>query len=147
LSLAEESKALFLVLYNDDTLKSLLLIPTADKTNMAKVRDTYIVQSYGSDDIVTNESCKIIYHDISLTETNNDYCKLDGIVFEIYVKGASEYSGLDRRQFLIAGRLNYLLSRKYVGSLKFKPIDKGELYCSTQNYKRYFVKYRYKRIY
>jgi len=151
LSLASDRKALFLKLYGDSQLKTLMKIPTADLTNMAKIRDTYITHTYGSDTIITDVSCRILYRNVPLSETSNPFVKWDGIIFEIFVKSADEYNvttnALDRRQEMIADRLYGLLARQYVGDLKFEPIDKGDLYCSTPNYKRYFVLYKYKRIY
>lgn len=151
MSLTSERKQIFLTLYNDTTLKNLLKIPATEKTNIAKVRDKYITNNFGSDTIIVEESCRIIYHNVPLTETQNQFVKWDGIIFEIFVKNADEYNAttnaLDRRQELIADRLIELLSRKYVGSLKFEPKDKGDLYSATQGYKRYFVKFAYKRIF
>ncbi|MFA5300839.1 MAG: hypothetical protein WC389_21825 [Lutibacter sp.] len=137
-------------LFNDTTLKDLMLIPTVDKTNLAKVRDTYIVETNGSDAIVTTENAKIMYYNVPLTDTNNQYCKWDGMIFKIFVKSSQEYTltnGLDKRQLAIADRLNEILSRQYVADWKWHPVDKGSLFCGTSGYKLYFVRYAYKRIY
>lgn len=150
MSLVLEGRTLFLILYSDTTLKDLMLIPTVDKTNMAKVRDTYIVDTNGSDAIVVSENSKIMYYNVPLTGTNNQFCKWDGMIFKIFVKSSQEYTlinGLDKRQLAIADRLNEILGRQYVGSLKFEPVDKGSLFCGTLGYKLYFVRYEYKRIY
>jgi hypothetical protein len=147
LSLVYDAKQLFLKLYNDSILKDLMLIPVVDKTDMTKVRDMYIVDTNGSDAIVTTENCKIMYYNVPLTETNNPYCKWDGMIFKIFVKSSVEYNGLEKRQLLIADRLNTILGRQYVGNWKWIPVDKGSLFCSIPSYKLYFVRYDYKRIY
>jgi hypothetical protein len=150
LSLTLESRTLALKLFNDSILKDLMLIPAADKNNLAKVRDTYIVETNGSDAIVTTENAKIMYYNVPLTDTNNQYCKWDGMIFKIFVKSSQEYTlanGLDKRQLAIADRLNAILGRQYVGDWKFEPVDKGSLYCGTNGYKLYFVRFAYKRIY
>lgn len=151
MSLASERKELFLTLYRDETLKTLLKIPSVDINNMAKVRDTYITHSYGSDTIITDVACRILYRNVPLSETRNQFVRWDGIIFEIFVRNSDEYNvttnALDRRQEMIADRLLKLLGRQYVGAWKFEPIDKGDLYCSTSGYKRYFILFRYKRIF
>jgi hypothetical protein len=150
-SLASERKELFLTLYNDAQLKTLMKIPAVDINNMAKVRDTYITHAYGSDTIILSESCRILYRNVPLSATNNQFVKWDGIIFEIFVKDSDQYNvttnALDRRQEMIADRLLALLGRQYVGDLKFEPVDKGDLYCATSGYKRYFVLFKYKRIF
>ena len=152
MSLASDRKTLFLLLYNDTELKSLLKIPSVDINNMAKIRDIYITNSYGSDTIINEDvSCRILYRNVPLSETRNQFVKWDGIIFEIFVRNSDEYNvttnALDRRQEMIADRLLKLLGRQYVGAWKFEPIDKGDLYCSTSGYKRYFILFRYKRIF
>lgn len=150
MSLVLEGRELALKLYQDTTLKDLMLIPTAEKNNLAKVRDTYIVDANGSDAIVTTENCKIMYYNVSLTGTNNQFVKWDGMIFKIFVKNSQEYTltnGLDKRQLAIADRLNEILGRQYVGDWKFEPVDKGSLFCGTSGYKLYFVRFAYKRIY
>jgi hypothetical protein len=150
LSLVLESRELALKLYQDTILKDLMLIPITDKNNLAKVRDTYIVDTNGSDAVVTNENCKIMYYNVPLTGTNNQYCKWDGMIFKIFVKSSQEYTlinGLDKRQLAIADRLNVILGRQYVGDWKWIPVDKGSLFCGTSGYKLYFVRYEFKRIY
>ena len=151
MSLATDRKAIFLKLFQDDTLKTLMKIPTVDKNNLGKVRDLYITHSYGSDTIITNLNCRILFRNVPLTGTNNQYVKWDGIIFEIFVKNSEEYTvesdGLIRRQEAIADRLYELLARQYVASMKFEPVDRGDLYCGTEGYKRYFVKFTYKRIF
>ncbi len=152
MSLASERKELFLTLYRDAELKTLLKIPTADLNNMAKVRDIYITHSYGSDTIINEDvSCRILYRNVPLSATNNPFVKWDGIIFEIFVKDSDQYNAttnaLDRRQEMIADKLIKLLGRQYVGSLKFEQMDKGDLYCSTPSFKRYFVLFKFKRIF
>lgn len=150
MGLTFESRQLFLKLYNDTTLKDLMLIPAIEKNDMAKVRDTYIIDTNGSDAIVTTENCKIMYYNVPLTGTNNSHCKLDGMIFKIFVKSSQEYTlanGLDKRQLAIADRLNVILGRQYVGDWKFNPVDKGSLFCGTSGYKLYFVRYENLRVY
>jgi hypothetical protein len=147
MGLALNNKNLILELYNDDELKELMLIPEADRRNIAKIRDVYISTAFGSDTIITTEPCRILYRNISLAETNNINVKRDNIVFEIYVKASNSYIGLEKRDELIAERLYQILARKYVGDLKFEPEDKGQLYCSEAGYSRYFIKFWYKTIF
>lgn len=141
------SKELMAILFNDDKLKTLLLIPPDDKNNRMTVTKKYIIPSYGTDVVTTTEKCRIIFRNVPAGTTNNQYCRVNTVLFEIFVEVTNEYIGFDRRQMLIADRLRELLSGKYVGAWKYKAIDEGELFCGTANYRRYFIRFEHKMVY
>jgi hypothetical protein len=146
---SQDSGVLFKTLYDDTELKNLMLIPDTMKNNLAEIRKNYIVQSYGSDLITLTEKCRIIYRNVPSRQTNNEYCRFSDVIFEIFVNNTNEYivPGFDRRQMLIADRLRTLLSTKRIGNWRYKAVDEGELYCSTQNYRRYYIRFEYKMVY
>lgn len=149
--LAEQSKLIFLTLYNDLKLKDLMDIPTIDKNNVVKIRDNYIISTFNTDALIISETSRILFRNTNLIETNNFMVKRDSIIFDIYVKNSEEFTTdpvdrLLRRQLLIAERIYELLAYKTIGNMKFYFADKGDLMSNTQNYKRYFIRFDYKIV-
>lgn len=147
MGIASDYESLLKVFANDDELKTLMLIPDSDKNNMVKLRDMYFTQAYNSDTITDlTQSCKIVFRNTQKRETNNKCVKIDGLIIDIFVKNADEYIILQRRTHKIADRLIKLLHNKHIDSWEYRFVDSGELMSET-GYKRYFIRFEYKRIY
>jgi len=148
MSLATDYAGVISVLVNDSTLKTLMLIPTADQTNYRLLLEKYFLQTFISDVFTDDGVCRIIIRSDLQTETNNDYVKFNGVIFEVYIPKAKDLmSGFQTRINQIADRLIALFNREYVGVNKLYFTRCVELASYTNYFKRYYLKFEYKAIY
>ncbi len=136
------------VLFQDEKLKSLLLVPKG--TDISHFIDKYFIENTSGDEILIDEKVRVIYFDSEGGDTGNKNVKAMYKEFDIYVKeDALHNADRDRlkcRYDLIAERLRYLLTKEdYVCGMKFQYENAFNLWTKTPGYRRYHVVFSYKK--
>lgn len=143
---------LYAMLYRDEKLKQLLLIPDSDFFKPALFRDKYFINSQKADAVIDNTvDCRVIFYQSAMTETGNERVQKQAVVFEIMVKRTHLYDVSDnafvRRDKEIAERIYTILSRKYLYGFQLRPMNKGDLEPSSEGYSRYMTAFEYKQVF
>lgn len=140
------------VIFPDPELKSLMKIP--DGTKITDFIKNYFIRAGYTNELLTNQECRIIYSDVQGWGTNVPNVMRRMITFDIYVKTSQMYNiGDDRllsRTQLIAERLHTLLtSKRYVGNTgyRFWPAGDWDLGTRTIGYSRYSIAFNYMKVY
>jgi len=148
MNIALDMASIYKIIVNDDTLKSLMNIPTAERSNYGILLDKYFLQTYVSDKFTNDGICRILLRSGVQTETNNEYVKWNPIIIEVFVpKSKDLQSGFQSKSLQITDRLYSLLNRQYVNSFKMIFVGCYELISNTVNYRRMAIKFDYKQIY
>ena len=140
------------VIWPDHELKVLMKLPP--KTGILQFNQRYFIRAGFTNELLTDEVCRIIYADTSSHETDVPTIKKQIMTFDIYVKKEEMYNiGDDRlisRLDLIADRLDKLLRReRYLADTgyRFWPADEGvDLGTSTVGYARRSISYFYMKV-
>lgn len=137
------------VLFKDDELKRLMLIP--EGTKIMDFVQKYFTKAAVATNPVTSQDVRIIYHTYKTNPTNNPYVTVNEMSFDIYVKldklYGAERDGLSLRTELIANRLNNLLTKHRFDSYNFRCSGESESPTSVIGYTRYTIIFEYKRTY
>lgn len=135
------------VLFEDDKLKELMLIP--DGTDIMKFQDKYFIRDGSTDELLTNEKVRIVWHDDTMSRGMGNR-KVHGHfkTFDIYVSEDVEHTAtrdrLQNRQVLIAERIKYLLLRRHnCQNLHFEYEDEFDNWTKTVGYKLYKLTFFY----
>lgn len=135
------------VIFPDKRLKELMMVP--ERTDIIEFQKRYFIRDGSTDELLTNEKVRIVYHDDQGFDTwsKNVFGKYKS--FDIYVKEDAEHTAdLDRlrsRQVMIAERIKYLLLRsRNCQNLHFQYEDEYDLWTKTVGYKLYRLTFFYK---
>ena len=139
------------VIFKDDVLKDLMLIPDTNKNNIVLFRDKYFTNDVISDEIMAGEGVKVVYYDGEPTDTSSIHFMKHRLYIDIFVKkeNAHDY-GLDRmlhRGELIGERLIHLLGGKRHSNIKFFSRGIYDQVSKKEGYDRKTVVFMYKKIY
>jgi hypothetical protein len=147
MSLALDYGEIIKVLVKDDTLKTLMDIPTSEKTNYGVLVNKYIMQSSISDQFTDDGICRLLVRNSMQTETTNEFVKWNGVIIEVYVpKSKDLMTGFQTRINKISDRLTQLLNRVYINYNKLYFVNSYELPSGSNNFKRYNCKFEYKKV-
>lgn len=135
------------VLFQDKKLKDLMLVP--EGTNILTFQDKYFIRDGSTDELLTNEKVRIVYHDAQGWDPGNAHVRGKYKEFDIFVSEDVEHTATDdllqSRQVLIAQRLKYLLLRERVcQGIRFQYEDEYDLWTKTVGYKEYRLTFFYK---
>jgi len=140
------------VIWPDHELKVLMKMPP--KTGILQFNTRYFIRAGFTNELLTDEVCRIIYADTNSNETAAPNVKKKIMTFDIYVKKEEMYNiGDDRlisRLDLIADRLDKLLRKdRYLADTgyRFWPADGGlDLGTRTVGYARRSISYYYMKV-
>ena len=135
------------VLFQDKKLKDLMLVP--EGTNILTFQDKYFIRDGSTDELLTNEKVRIVYHDAQGWDPSSAHVRGKYKEFDIFVSDDVEHTATDdllqSRQVLIAQRLKYLLLRERVcQGIRFQYEDEYDLWTNTVGYKEYRLTFFYK---
>ena len=148
MSLAADYAGIMNVLVNDSTLKTLMNIATADKTNYKVLLDEYFLQTHTSDVFTNDGICRICLRNDLQRDTTNDYVKFNGVILEMYIPKTIDYmTAFQTRTNQITDRLIVLFNNEYINENKLKFHSSNELASSQKFFKRQYCKFEYKKIY
>jgi len=133
--------------YKDRYMRKLMCVP--DNVEIGPFMKQYFVRGIGVDELVTQESVRIMWSDGEGTDLYNKNVKLKTKVFDIYVKDSVLHTAtqntLQFRFDLIADRMkDLLLRKKHVCHMSFKWVDGYDMYTKSLGYSRYRVIFMYK---
>ena len=141
------------VIFPDYELKKLMKIPNNTKiTDFVKY---YFIKAGYTNELLTNQDCRIIYGDVAGSDTDVPEIKKSMITFDIYVKTKNLYDTdqddmLVSRLQLIAARLNFLLTQeRYLRETGYRFWIAGDwdLGTRTTGYSRYTISFYYMKVY
>ena len=140
------------IIWPDHELKVLMKIPP--KTGILQFNQRYFIRAGFTNELLTDEVCRIIYADSTSHETDVPNIKKQIMTFDIYVKKEEMYNiGDDRlvsRLDLIVDRLDKILrSERYLANTgyRFWPADGGlDLGTRTVGYARRTISYYYMKV-
>ena len=141
-------------IFTDSELKSLMMVPA--HTNIIDFIDKYFVRAGYTNALLENEDVRIVYGDISSSETSVPNVKQNEMSFDIYVRLEHLHNvGRDRLQYrtqLIANRqvtilTNHGTSGKYIGGYRFWVKNELDLGTKTVGYARYCLTLNYMKVY
>lgn len=135
------------VLFQDDKLKELMLVPVG--TDIMTFQKKYFIRDGATDELLTNEKARVVYHDDEGFPTGNKKVRGKYKNFDIFVSEEVEHTAdVDRlrsRQVMIAERIKYLLLRQRVCEhLAFQYEDEYDMWTKTVGYKEYRLTLFYK---
>lgn len=147
----DQLKAIRLLLFNDDELKELMAIPEDDFHSIIAFRDKYCIAGAGTyENIEMDIPVRLLVSWATMSQTNNNYVNYRPLDFEIWVQRSKEYgvtnNVFDRRQELIADRIKHLLTKNRIEHFKFIFDDMNDMRSNTQDYNRFFIRFRVKYI-
>lgn len=140
------------MLFKDEKFKELMDIPKADRNNLVKFRDKYLVQSFGTSSIVGSDiPARVHMYWDTMLDIGSDVVFMRYLQFDVYVQVSQQYNalpsnGLRRRQDLITERLRYLLHRKRIEGFLFMARDDYDMNSNTLEYNRKFIDFTVKHI-
>ncbi|MGE5438084.1 MAG: hypothetical protein ACM3O3_12800 [Syntrophothermus sp.] len=135
------------ILVNDEDLKTLMDIPVNEKTNYGLLTQKYFLQTFVSDEFTGDGVCRLLVRAGMSIDTNNEYVKRQGLIIEVYVpKSKDLMSGFETRTNKISDQLVKTLNRIYVNDNKLIYQDSYETMSGSNNYKRQYVKFEYKKV-
>ena len=140
------------VIWPDHDLKVLMKIPP--KTGILQFNQRYFIRAGFTNELLTDEVCRIIYADTTSHETAVPTVKRNIMTFDIYVKKEELFNiGDDRlisRLDLIVEKLDRLLrNERYLAGTgyRFWPADTGlDLGTRTTGYARRTISYYYMKV-
>lgn len=140
------------VLFPDEKLKTLLMIPASERNDIMKFITQYFVKYPMSDVVLEDHKVRVIYDDDRGEPTNIPEVVKKYLVFDIFVKSDYIYNADDNRlkdrSILIFERIKYLLTRnEYVCNMKFTCIDDYGVGSKTIGYRRYRGVFTYHKTY
>ena len=139
---------LMIILLNDTRLKELMLIPQSEINNFGLLIQKYFIETHDSDILTTEKICRLLVRTAPQNPTRNHRVYEDSVLIEIYVPANKDRTeGFQRRVKQICDRLIRLLHQKRVNGNLFKLSGHNELSSGTNDFRRYFVKFDYFKVY
>ena len=140
------------ILFPDERLKDLLLIPDRDRENIMKFITEYFVRFPMTDEVLADHKVRVIYDDEEPDDMNIAQAVKAKLVFDIFVKSDHlhdvEQDRLKDRAVLIADRIRHLLTRStYVCGLRFRMGKQFGVGSRTIGYRRYRLVMNYHKTY
>lgn len=139
------------VIFADEKLKELMMIPEAERGNIVAFRDKYCVNETQSDTLIDGVPVRILYYEDMPVETDSINIMKSRIYFNIYVerKHTHDYGSnrLLHRGELIASRLNALMSGKKLHNMTFHCRGIYDLASKREGYDHKVAVFMYKRIF
>lgn len=140
------------VIFKDYNLKRLMKIPK--QTGVIQFTSRYFVKAGFTNELLTDEVCRIVYSDTLSSQTEVPNVKKNMITFDIYVKneelrGVGD-DGLVLRTYVIADRLQKLLtSERYLRDTGYRFWIAGDWDSGTRTagYTRYTIAFYYMKVY
>lgn len=140
------------IIWKDEELKQLMKIPSG--VNIMQFCNRYFVRAGFSNDLLTDEVCRIIYSDVQGNDTSVPNVRKNMMTFDIYVKEEELHNvGNDRlmaRCDLIAERLYKLLTQeRYLADTGYRFWIAGDwdLGTRTVGYTRKTIAFYYMKVY
>ena len=140
------------VIWKDDQLKQLMKLPSG--TNILQFRDRYFIRAGFTNELVTDEICRIVYSDLPGHDTDVPNVRRNIMSFDIYVKDEEMYNvdndRLKSRADLIASRLYKILTQdRYVAKTGYRFWSGGDydLGTRTVGYSRKTLLLNYMKVY
>lgn len=139
------------VIFPDEILRDLMMIPEEDRDNIVAFRDKYFVNTVTSDEIIDDTKVKIAYRLDEPSETDSPNVVKNRLYIDIFVESrhAHDY-GNDRmlhRGDLIASRLNKLIGGKRLHNITFRCRGIYDMTSRREGYDRKTAVFMYKRIF
>lgn len=136
------------VIFQDDELKDLMLIPENEKDDIIAFIERYFIEDAMADELLTNEKVRICYYGEEGTDFGSNHIRKKYISFDIYVHRdqiyASNTDALKTRTKMIAQRLKELLTdRRHVENMSFTYEDDYNLGTKTVGYVRHHITFSY----
>lgn len=136
------------VLFPNEELKELMLIPEADKKNIIKFINNYMIRSVAPDEILTTEDVRISYSEYTGKSLGSN-CLKKILNFDVYVKTNHLHDCSDDllkfRTDMICQKLKELLTtEKYVCRIDFTYEDDFDLFSKLAGYARHRIVFSYK---
>lgn len=140
------------IIWKDDELKTLMKLPA--KINIIQFVDKYFIRAGFTNELLTDEVCRIIYSDVQGGDTEVPNVRKNMMTFDIYVKKEELHNvGNDRlmsRADLIAERLYKLLTQeRYLADTGYRFWIAGDwdLGTRTVGYVRKTLALYYMKVY
>ena len=140
------------IIWKDSELKTLMKLPA--KTNIIQFIEKYFIRAGFTNELITDEVCRIIYSDIQGSDTNVPNVRKNMMTFDIYVKDEELHNvGNDRllsRADLIAERLYKLLTQeRYLADTGYRFWIAGDWDMGTRTvgYSRKTIAFYYMKVY
>ncbi len=140
------------IIWKDDELKTLMKLPA--KTNIIQFIERYFIRAGFTDELLTDEVCRIVYSDVQGSDTEVANVRKNMMTFDIYVKENELHNvGNDRllsRADLIAERLYKLLTQeRYLAGTGYRFWIAGDwdLGTRTVGYTRKTIAFYYMKVY
>ena len=139
------------VIFTDEELKTLMMIPEDEKDNIVAFRDKYFINTVTSDEVVGDIPVRITYRLDEPMETSSPNVVKNRLYFDIFVETKNAYNyGKDRmlhRGDLIADRLNHLLGGKRHHNITFRCRGIYDMTSRREGFDRKTIVFMYKRIF
>lgn len=146
--IAKEFGLIMKTLVNDTTLKQLMLIPPSDIDNFGILISKYFLQQFVSDVFTDDGICRLLVRKGFGMQTNSDYVKKDSVIIEAFVPSYKDLmTGFETRTNQITDRLISLLNRQSFNDVKLVFNTAYESISGTNYFKRYSLRFEYKKIY
>lgn len=140
------------LIWPDEELKTLMKLPA--KTNIIQFVDRYFIRASFTNNLLTDEICRIVYSDSPGYETDVPNVKRNLMIFDVYVKESEQRNiGNDRlvtRADLIVARLGKLLtSKRYLEETGYRFWIAGDWDGGTRvtGYVRKSIAFHYMKVY
>lgn len=140
------------IIWKDDELKTLMKLPA--KTNIIQFIERYFIRAGFTDELLTDEVCRIVYSDVQGSDTEVPNVRKNMMTFDIYVKENELHNvGNDRllsRADLIAERLYKLFTQeRYLAGTGYRFWTAGDwdLGTRTVGYTRKTIAFYYMKVY
>ena len=140
------------IIWKDEELKRLMELPA--KTNILQFCTRYFIRDGFTNELLTDEVCRIIYSDTQGSDSNVPNVRKNMLSFDIYVKNEELHNiGNDRliaRTDLIAERIYKLLTQeRYLADTGYRFWIAGDwdLGTRTVGYTRKTIAFYYMKVY
>ena len=140
------------IIFPDTELRQLMKIPA--KTKITDFVKYYFIRAGYTNELLTNQVCRIVYGDIAGKDTNVPTVRRNMMTFDIYVKTDQMFNAGDdllvSRSQLIAERLKKLLTQErylYSTGYRFWIAGDWDLGTRTIGYSRYTISFYYMKVY
>lgn len=140
------------VLFADEELKELMLIPEDKRDDALEFVDKYFIESPAPDEVMLKEDVRVLFYDEAGKETSHPFVTRKIFSIDVYVKKDKLYGGdeddyMKRRDRLIFQRIRNLISKKRFKGYNFTCYDDYPLSCKVEGYARYHGVFYYKKTY
>lgn len=135
------------VLFKDQHLLALMLVPPKERQNPIALRNKYIVMDDMADRLLVDEAVRILYDEDACVKIDRNV-QIKYVDFSIYVRADQLYNvepnRLIRRDVRIAERIKHLLHNRIHFDVKFQYEDSYPSPTKAEGYACYTVLFSYK---